>query len=68
MYLGKEVSILICVVNRSQVAILSSIIREYPNTFAVTSQVGEVVGNFKRIDTNGNLEKQILDQGDSKLV
>ena len=68
MYLGKEVNILICVVNRSQAAILSSIIRQYPNTFAVMSQVGEVMGNFKKIDTQGNLEKQILDQGDIKIV
>ena len=63
MYLGKEVSMLICVVNKSQMAALSAIIREYPHTFAVMSQVNEVMGNFKKIDTRGHLEKQLLDKG-----
>ena len=63
MYLGKEVSVLICVVNRSQAAALSNIIRECPHTFAVMSHVNEVMGNFKKIDKKGHLEKQLLDQG-----
>ena len=63
MYLGKEVSVLICVVNRTQAAALSAIIRECPHTFAVMSQVNEVMGNFKKIDNKGHLEKQLLDQG-----
>ena len=63
MYLGKEVSMLICVVNKSQMAALSAIIREYPHTFAVMSHVNEVMGNFKKIDTRGHLEKQLLDKG-----
>ncbi|MBO4937529.1 MAG: YitT family protein [Oscillospiraceae bacterium] len=63
MYLGKEVNILICIVNRSQVAALSAIIRDCPHTFAVMSQVNEVMGNFKKIDNKGHLEKQLLDQG-----
>ena len=40
MYLGRETNILICIVNRTQVAALSSIIKEYPHTFAAVSQVG----------------------------
>ena len=63
MYLGKEVSVLICVVNRTQAAALSSIIRDCPHTFAVMSHVNEVMGNFKKIDKKGHLEKQLLDQG-----
>lgn len=63
MYLGKEVSVLICVVNRTQAAALSAIIRDCPHTFAVMSQVNEVMGNFKKIDNKGHLEKQLLDQG-----
>lgn len=65
MYLGKEVSMLICVVNKSQMAKLSQIIREYPHTFAVMSSVNEVVGNFKKIDKSGHQEKQLLDHGDA---
>ena len=64
MYLGKEVSILICVVNKSQMAKLSAIVRSYPNTFAVMSSVNEVMGNFKKIDREGRLERDLLDHGD----
>ena len=68
MYLGKETNILICVINKSQITALSSIIRRYPNTFAVMSQVGEVMGNFKKIDTHGKQEVELLDHGDGKAV
>ena len=64
MYLGKEVSILICVVNKSQMAKLADIVRSYPNTFAVMSSVNEVVGNFKKLDREGRQEKDLLDHGD----
>ena len=64
MYLGKEVSILICVVNKSQMAKLADIIRSYPHTFAVMSNVSEVMGNFKKIDREGHVEVDLLDHGD----
>lgn len=63
IYKGRQTSVLICIVNHSQVAALSAIIRNSPNTFAVMSPVGEVMGNFKRLDTNGNLEMELLDSG-----
>lgn len=65
IYKGKETSVLICIVNKSQVAQLSAILRECPNTFAIMSQVNEVMGNFKRLDTHGNLEIELLDSGSS---
>ncbi len=68
MYLGKETNILICVVNRTQVAVLSEIIRSYPNTFATVSQVGEVMGNFKHLNTKGQEEVELLDSADGKAV
>ena len=68
MYLGKEVSILICVVNKGQMAKLADIIRSYPNTFAVMSSVNEVMGNFKKIDREGRQEQEILDRGDQAMV
>lgn len=68
MYLGKETSILICIVNKSQVAALSAIIRSYPKTFAAVSQVGEVMGNFKHLTNNGKLAKDFLDQGDGSAA
>ncbi len=64
MYRGRETNMLVCVVNRTQSAALSALIRSYPNTFAVASQVNEVMGNFKRLDNRGNLEKDFLDPGD----
>lgn len=64
MYRGQETNMLICVVNRTQSAALSALLRQYPNTFAVASQVSEVVGNFKRLDNRGNLEWELFDRGD----
>lgn len=68
MYLGKETNILICVVNKTQIAALSSIIREYPRTFAMLSAVNEVMGNFKHLTNDGKIAKDFLDQGDGKAV
>ena len=68
MYSGRETNILICVVNKTQLAALATIIKEYPRTFAVLSSVNEVVGNFKRIDNRGNREKEFLDKGDGQTV
>lgn len=68
MYLGRETNILICVVNKSQMATLARIVKSYPNTFAVMSNVSEVMGNFKRIDSDGKEEKQFLDAGDGQTV
>ena len=67
IYKGKETSVLICIVNKSQAATLTAIIRSCPNTFAITSQVGEVMGNFKRLDKRGNLEVELLDSGSTPL-
>ena len=68
MYLGRETNILICVVNKTQIAALSTVIRKYPNTFAVMSSVSEVMGNFKHVTNDGKYEKQLLDQGDGQAV
>jgi uncharacterized membrane-anchored protein YitT (DUF2179 family) len=68
MYSGKQTNIVICVVNKTQIAKLSSIIQSYPNTFAVMSSVGEVMGNFKHMTTAGKEELVFLDQGDGKAV
>lgn len=68
MYLGKETNILICIVNKTQATVLSSILKSYPHTFAVVSQVGEVMGNFKHLNINGQPEKELLDHGDNQSV
>ena len=68
MYSGRETNMLICVVNKTQVAAVTRIIRKYPYTFAIMDPVSEVMGNFKRLDSGGHLEKQFLDSGDGKAV
>ena len=68
MYLGRQTNILVCIINKTQLAALETIIREYPNTFAVMSQVSEVMGNFKKLDNRGKIEKEFLDKGDGSGV
>ncbi len=68
MYSGKETNMLICVVNKTQAAAVTKIIRKYPYTFAVMDPVGQVVGNFKKLDPDGHLVEEMLDSGDGKTL
>lgn len=64
MYQDKEVSVLICVINKSQIAAMNAIIYSFPDTFAVMSQVGAVVGNFRQLDKDGREEVSLFDPGE----
>lgn len=64
IYKGTDTNVLICIVNKSQAAALSAFIRECPHTFAVMSQVGEVMGNFKHLDNRGRIEPEFFDRGE----
>ena len=68
MYSGRETNMLICVVNKTQAAIVSRIIRKYPRTFAIMDPVSEVMGNFKDLNTEGKKVVHILDRGDGKTL
>lgn len=68
MYHGQEKNLLICVVNKTQISALTTILQEYPNTFAVMSSVNEVVGNFKHLTPSGKPEQELLDGGDVRSV
>lgn len=70
MYTGEGVSVLMCVINRSQIYVLEEIVEHYPGTFAYLSSVKEVVGRFKSINKKGEEEHSILDRGsqDNPLV
>lgn len=68
MYSGKETNVLICVVNKAQAAVLSALVRQQPNTFAVMSSVSEVMGNFKHLNTEGKESNNLLDTGDTSAV
>lgn len=62
MYKGKDTSMLVCVVNKSQVAELLSIVRSFPNSFVIMSHVSQVIGNFKRLDSHGKVQTSMLDE------
>ena len=68
MYSGRETNMLICVVNKTQAAIVAGIIRKYPNTFAVMDPVSEVMGNFKNLSKDGKQVVSVLDAGDGKTL
>ena len=68
MYSGHETNILICIINKTQLPALSTLLQDYPHTFAVISSANEVLGNFKRIDSRGNREIEFLDKGDGQTV
>ena len=63
MYRNKEVDLLLCIINRSQVRQFLLILNDFPGTFAVASHVDQVVGNFTSIDRHGNRQVHILDSG-----
>lgn len=68
LYQGRPTNVVICIVNRTQVATIAQIVREIPDTFTVMSSVSQVMGNFKHLNTEGKYEKEFLDQGDGKAV
>lgn len=68
MYQGKETNVLICIINKTQVSVLSDIVRRHPNTFAVMSTVAQVVGNFRHLKNDGKVVNNLLDEGDGPAV
>ena len=62
MYSGKDTNVLICVVNKSQVAELLAIVKSHPNSFVIMSHVAQVIGNFKRLDSHGNEQTSMIDE------
>lgn len=68
MYSGKNTNMLVCVVNKTQVAAVIEICRSYPNTFTIMDPVGQVVGNFKNMSDKGKEIKSVLDSGDGKTL
>ena len=56
MYSDTPWNLLICVVNRSQIARFQEILREFPDAFAYVSTVNETVGNFKQVVSKAETE------------
>lgn len=63
MYSGQAKSVLICIVNKSQVEELAHVVRSFPGSFVIVSHVSNVIGNFKRLDSHGKPETEIFDIG-----
>ena len=68
MYSGRETSVLLCVVNKTQIAAVNRIIRNYPNTFAIVNPVSEILGNFRKLNSTGKEIAEVLDAGDGKTL
>lgn len=68
MYSGREVSVLLCVVNKGQAPAVGRIIRKYPHTFAIVDQVSEILGNFKHLSSSGKEIREVLDAGDGATL
>ena len=68
MYSGRETNVLICVVNKTQVAAVTRIVHKYPHTFAIVNPVSEILGNFKHLSSEGKEVKEVLDAGDGKTL
>jgi len=67
LYTGKDKAVLVCVLNPSQLNELTRIVAAYPGSFVTVSQVNTVVGNFLRLDSHNNPEKEIFDHGSADL-
>lgn len=68
VYSGESTTLLLCVVNKSQILEFENIIRSYPDTFAYLSTVKEVVGNFKHLKKNGQVDNPLLDDGSDGIL
>ena len=62
-YTGERKSILLCIVNPSQVSELTRLAAQFPDSFVIVSSAARVLGNFKRLDSHGNPELQLYDGG-----
>ena len=68
MYSGRETSVLLCVVNKTQAPAVSRIVRRYPHTFAIVDPVSQILGNFKHLSSQGKEIKEVLDAGDGETL
>ena len=62
-FTGKEKSVIVCIVNPSQVTELTRLVTQFPGSFVALSQVSNVIGNFKRLDSHGNKPVEVYDSG-----
>ncbi len=49
MYSGTDLNMVVCIINKHQIAKLRAIINSYPGAFANVTQANEIFGNFKTV-------------------
>ena len=62
-YSGQDKTILLCVINPSQVPELTKLVEQFPGSFAVFSSATKVMGYFLHLDSHGKPETVLFDQG-----
>lgn len=62
-FTGRDKSVIVCIVNPSQVTELTRLVTQFPGSFVALSQVSNVIGNFKRLDSHGNRPVEMYDSG-----
>ena len=62
-YSGQAKSVLLCIVNPTQVNELTKLVQCFPDSFVIVSSATNIVGNFKRLDSHGKPEHQFYDGG-----
>ncbi len=65
MYSGVEKTVLVCIINSSQLTELTKLVQKFTGSFVTVGQVTGVMGNFKRLDSKSDPEKVIYDSGKS---
>lgn len=65
-YTHQEKTVLVCILNPSQLPELTKLVEQYPGSFVTVSQVNTVLGNFRHLNSHGQPEKQIFDSGKNK--
>ncbi|MBQ1734951.1 MAG: YitT family protein [Lachnospiraceae bacterium] len=48
-YTGQKKSLIICIINKHQIADIQRIIQQYPGSFTYITNVSETIGNFRKI-------------------
>lgn len=51
MYSHTDLQMLVCIINKHQVADLERILAKYPDTFSFVTRVNQTIGNFKHVKT-----------------
>ena len=63
MYTGEAKTMLVCILNPSQLTELSKLVAQFPGSFVTFTHVNSVLGNFKHLGSNNRPQVQIFDSG-----